>query len=33
MGEWRPGDQHGKPSQVLGDGGENKLILGTSRST
>jgi hypothetical protein len=28
-----PGDQFGEPSQVLGDGGQNKLILGTPRPT
>src|SRR5258708_39494802 len=28
----RPGDQFGEPSQVLGDGGQNKLILGASRA-
>jgi hypothetical protein len=28
----RTGDQFGQPSQVLGDGGQNKLILGTSRA-
>ena len=32
--KWRrPGDQFGEPSQVLGDGGQNKLILGTPRAT
>jgi hypothetical protein len=29
----RAGDQFGEPSQVLGDGGQNKLILGTPRAT
>jgi hypothetical protein len=28
----RPGDQFGEPSQVLGDSGQNKLILGASRA-
>ena len=27
---WRPGDQRCEPPQVLGDGGQNKLILGAS---
>src|SRR5258708_25312134 len=31
---WRgPGDQFGEPSQVLGDGGQNKFILGPSWAT
>ena len=29
----RPGDQFGEPSQVLGDGGQNKFILGPSWAT
>ena len=33
-GIWRrPGDQFGKPSQVLGDGGQNEFILGPSWAT
>ena len=32
--KWRrPGDQRCKTSQVLGDGGENELILGASRAS
>jgi hypothetical protein len=30
---WRQGDQRCEPSQVLSDGGQNKLILGTTRAT
>jgi hypothetical protein len=30
---WRSRDQRCEPPQVLGDGGQNKLILGTSRAT
>src|SRR5258708_26738730 len=29
----RQGDQRWQPSQVLSDGGQNKLILGTTRAT
>jgi hypothetical protein len=30
---WRPGDERGEPSQVLGDSGQSKLVLGASRTT
>jgi len=30
---WWPSDQRCEPSQVLSDGGQNKLILGASRTT
>ena len=30
---WRPSNQRCKPPQVLGDGGQNKLVLGASWTT
>jgi hypothetical protein len=30
---WRPGGQRCEPPQILGDGSENKFVLGTSWST
>jgi hypothetical protein len=33
MAGWRSSNQRCQPPQILGDGGQNKLVLGTSRST